>query len=63
MISLTPKQSDSNEEMRRRRLEELAQLCIDRVSDGGDYRIWGSILSQVGTEWLSGSGHDFRITA
>jgi hypothetical protein len=63
MISFTPKQSDSNEEMHRRSLEVLAQLCIDQVRDGGDHRIWGSILSQVGTDWLSGSGHDFRITA
>ena len=63
MISFTPKQFDPYEEMRRRRLEGIAQLCMDRVTNGGDYKIWGSILSSVGTDWLNGSSHDFRITA
>lgn len=62
MISLIPKQSDPLAEMRRRRLEELAQLCMDRVRDGGDHEIWGSILSSIGSDWLSGNGHDCRVT-
>jgi len=38
------------------------QTCLDRLQSGADYRIWESILRNLGTKWLERSPeHDVQI--
>ena len=38
------------------------QNCLDRLTNGGDYKLYGPILASVGTTWLARSPkHDIRI--
>ncbi len=60
-IKLTPRKTDPNQEMRRQKLEGLAQEWAEILLNGGNYKSCGLMLSTIGTDWLRGHGHDVIV--
>jgi len=60
-IQLVPKQAEPSQEVRRQKLELLAQEWLAILLNGGNYKSCGLMLSTIGTNWLRGQGHDVVV--
>jgi len=60
-IQLIPRQAEPNQEVRRQKLEHLAQEWLEILLNGGNYKSCGPMLSTIGTDWLRGQGHDVVV--